>query len=197
MDVSHQVESDERVINLSLKIALRLTLAGILTIFCFRIILPFLIPLVWGTIIAVALKGVFGKMVGWLGGRRGIAGVLFSQAGVLLVLGPSYILGNSLVQSIQALRNQVDAGTVQIPPPPASVGNIPLVGDRIVEGWTLASTNLEQAMVKFEPQIQAFGRWTFGFLASIGGTILTTVLSFVIAGLLLTYAEPATKSILP
>jgi len=194
MDLSRQIQSDERIINLSLKVALRLTLAGFLAIFCFRIILPFLIPLIWAVILAVALKGVFVKMVGWVGGRRGAAGAIFSLAGIVLVVGPSYFVGNSLVHSIGTLRSQVEAGTVQIPAPPASVANVPLVGDRIMEAWTLASTNLEQAMTQLEPQIQAFGRWALGFLAGIGGTILTTILSLIIAGILLTYAESATKA---
>jgi predicted PurR-regulated permease PerM len=108
---------------------------------------------------------------------------------------PSYVLGTSLVGSIQELRRQLNAGTLEIPQPPAGVGNVPLVGERILEAWTLASTNLEQAMVQLEPQIMAFGRWALGFLVSIGGTILTTVLSLIIAGVLLTYAGPATKAI--
>lgn len=195
MDPRRQTASDDHVVNLSLKIALRLSLTGLLAVFCFRIILPFLIPLVWATILAVALKGVFGKMVAWVGGRRGLAGTLFSLTGIILVVYPSYILGNSLLQSVQALRTQVETGTLQIPGPPANVANVPLVGDRILETWTLASTNLEQAMVQLEPQLTAFARWALGFLAGIGGMILTTVFSLIIAGILLTFAEPAVKAV--
>lgn len=195
MDDSSKTTPEERLIKVSLNIAVRLALAALLAVFCFRIVQPFLVPLTWATILAVALKGVFATMVRMTGGRRGLAGVIFSLTGIILVVGPSYILGGSLLGSARDLRAQLESGTLTVPAPPRVLEKIPVLGERIEEAWSLANTNLEEALVQLEPQLRAFGRWALGFLAGFGGMILTTVLSLIIAGILLTFAEPATKAV--
>ena len=38
---------------------------------------------------------------------------------------------------------------------------------------------VEQAAVQLEPQLRQFGEWLLGFLAGIGGAVITTVLSLI------------------
>ena len=85
--------------------------------------------------------------------------------------------------------------TLQAPPPAESLQNIPFVGEQAYGAWELASDDLQQAMVQFEPQLRAFGGWFLRFLAGIGGTVLQTLLALIIASVLLTYAGPATRAL--
>ena len=66
---SNQLE--DRVINLSLDVALRLGLGALLLVACFFIVRPFLVILLWAGILAVALAGLFEKLVRVVG-RRGV-----------------------------------------------------------------------------------------------------------------------------
>ncbi len=193
MDPSTSTISEHQIVKLSLNVALRLTLAAFLLIWCFSILRPFLIPVMWAIILAVALKGVFERMVRMVGGRRGLAATLFALLGIALVVYPSYKVGGSLVGSIQGISRQIESGTLDVPPPPERLQNVPGIGERLYDAWMLSNTNVQQAAVQLEPQLRAFGSWLLGFLAGIGGTVVTTVLALVIAAVLLNFADPAVK----
>ena len=185
--------SEHQIVKLSLNVALRLALAALLLFWCLTILRPFLIPVMWAIILAVALKGVFERMVKMFGGKRGLAATAFALLGIAVVVLPSYRVGQSLVGSIAGLQEQIDSGTLTVPPPPESLRNIPAVGEQFYETWTLANTNVQEAAVQLEPQLQAFGSWLLGFLAGVGGMVVTTVLALIIAAVLLNFAEPSVR----
>ncbi len=187
--------AEDRAVRLSLNIAFRLVLAGLLVAWCFVILRPFLVPVVFATILAVALNGGYQKLVALAGGRRGLASVMFAILGIALVVGPSYKIGQSLVGSTRDLRTALEAGTLQAPPPPESIQNIPVIGERVYGAWHLASDDMQQAVVQFEPQLRAAGRWALSFLAGMGSSVLSTVLALIIAAFLLMVAEPATRTL--
>ena len=187
--------SDERIFELSFNVVLRLTLAASLIIWCFLILRPFMIVLLWAVILAVAFQGVFEKLTAMVGGRRGVAATVFSVLAIGLVVYPSYVVGGSLVGSIRSVQEAMDEGTLQAPPPPEWLGNVPAVGERAYEAWLLASDDLQEAVVQLEPQIRAAGRWLLGFLAGMGGAVLRTLLALIIAAALLTYSEATTKAL--
>lgn len=195
MSPSTGTVSDERAFQLSFNIALRLTLVALLTFWCFKILAPFMMIMLWAVILAVAFQGVFEKICTMVGGRRGIAATIFSILAITFVAGPSYKVGGSLVGSIRSVREAMDEGTLQAPPPPESLANVPVVGKRAHEAWLMASDDMQQAVVQYEPQLRTAGRWVLGFLAGIGGSVLRTILALIIAAAFLTYAEPSTRAL--
>ncbi|MGI9627923.1 MAG: AI-2E family transporter [Longimicrobiales bacterium] len=182
-------ETEDRVINLSLNVGMRLALVALLVTACFVIVRPFMVILLWALILAVALSGVFEKLVGWVGGRRGLAAALLSVVAILLVVGPSYVLGGSLVESLRTLQTELDAGELSAPPPPEALAGIPIVGERLFGAWQIATDDIQQAVVQFEPQLRTAGGWAVGFLRGIGGAVLQTLLALIIASVFLTYRE--------
>jgi predicted PurR-regulated permease PerM len=154
-----------------------------------------MIVLLWAVILAVALQGIFEKLCGMVGGRRGAAATIFAVLSIALIVYPSYVVGGSLVGSVRSVQEAMAEGTLRAPPPPERLRNLPAVGEQAYEAWLLASDDLQQAVVQFEPQIRAAGRWLLGFLAGIGGAVLRTILALVIAAVLLTYSEPATRAL--
>ncbi len=195
MSQSSDTLSDARVFELSFNVALRLTLAASLITWSFFILRPFMIVLLWAIILAVAFEGVFEKLCGMVGGRRGVAATVFSILAIGLVVYPSYVIGGSLVGSIRSVQEAMAEGTLQAPPPPERLRNVPAVGERAYEAWLLVSDDLQQAVVQFEPQLRAAGRWLLGFLAGLGGTVLRTMLALIIASALLAYSEPTTRAL--
>ncbi len=192
---STDVSTEQKITGLSVKVALHLALVAGLILACFLIVKPFMIILTWSIILAVALQTPYEKLVGMVRGKRGWAATIFSLVTILLVAVPSYFIGGSLVGTVQSLRESMEAGTLEAPPPPESLQNLPLVGARAYDAWNLASDDVQQAMVQFEPQIRAFGGWALRFLAGLGGTVLQTLLALIIASAFLTYAEPATRTL--
>jgi len=194
--VSHSPDAafEERVIRLSLNVALRLALVGLLAVFSFVILQPFMILLLWSVILAVALQTPFEWLARKLG-KRGVAGTVFSLVAIAAVVIPSYAVVGSLLVTAQDIRADLEAGTLQAPPPPESLANVPAIGQRAYNAWALASENVQEAVTRYEPQLRAAGRWLLGFLASIGGSILTTVLALIVASVLLTYSGPLGRGV--
>ena len=145
-----------------------LALVAGLLYWCVLIFKPFLVPVLWALVIAAALAGIFGRLVG-LTGSRGRAGVLFALLGIVLVLGPSYVLSKSLVGSVADMRDKLEAGTLDVPPPPEGLGNVPGIGPRFEQIWQQADANVQSVIEQFEPQIRAALGWFVGFLAGVGG----------------------------
>ena len=77
--------------------AIRIGAIAALIIWCFLIAQPFLVPIVWGAIIAVAVFHGYKRLVTWLGGRRVTAAVLATLSMLVLLVVPSVLLGKSLV----------------------------------------------------------------------------------------------------
>ncbi|MFV2007745.1 MAG: AI-2E family transporter [Longimicrobiales bacterium] len=195
MSPSSDTLSDARVFALSFDVALRLTLAASLIIWIFFILRPFMIVLLWAVILAVAFEGAFEKLCRMVGGRRRVAATVFSILAIGLVVYPSYVIGGSVVGSIRSVQGALAEGTLQAPPPPERLRNVPAVGESAYEAWLLVSDDLQQAMVQFEPQLRTAGRWLLGFLAGIGGTVLRTMLALIIAAALLAYSAPTTQAL--
>lgn len=103
--------------------------------------------------------------------------------------GPSRIHDRSRcarsVESAQAISEKLDEGGLQVPPPPASVAEWPLVGERVHKTWTDASKNLPAMLKKFAPQIKEAGKWVLGMAAGAGAGLLQFVFAIVIAAVLL------------
>lgn len=184
--------NDEHVVALSLNVAMHVGLVALLVAACFVIVQPFMVIILWAVILAVALNGLFEKIVGVVG-KRGRAAFVLSVTGIALVVGPTYLIGGSLVGSVQSLRASLEAGELSAPPPPPEIQNLPVVGQRVFEAWQLASDDVEQAMVQFEPQLRVAGRWALGFLTGLGGAVLQTLVALIIASVFLTYAEGGTR----
>jgi predicted PurR-regulated permease PerM len=182
------------ILELSVEIALRLAVVALLVVGCFIVVRPFLILILWAAILAVALSGMFEKLVGIVG-RRGWAATVMSLLGIAFVAGPSFVTGTSIVDSLRQLQSSMEAGTLQAPPPPESVKGLPFVGEPIYAAWTLASDDIQTAVEQFEPQIRAVGAWAVGFLTGVGGAIAQTLIALIIASAFLTYREGAVRNL--
>ena len=62
----------------TIEAAIRLGLLLLLAAWCFRIIYPFIEPVMWGVIIAVATYPLFAKLKSVMGGRNKLAAVVFT-----------------------------------------------------------------------------------------------------------------------
>ena len=165
-----------------------------LAAWCFEIVRPFLVPLVWAVIIAIALFPTYQRLRGALRGRRVPAAVVLVLLALTVLLIPVYLLSQSLVEGAQVLVRDLDAGTLRVPPPPAWVHGLPLVGETAAKSWSQASLNLEGTLGRFLPQIQASLRWLVGAAAGAGFAILQFVFAIGIAGVLLARAEGGTQA---
>lgn len=161
----------------ALRTTIQIGIVLLLVFWCFTIVRPFIVPVVWGIIIAVASYGFYGLLERWLGGRRALAGPLYAVIALVLLLAPVLLLGDTLVTGVRSLAVGLAEGTLQVPPPPREVADWPLIGESLFRFWELASINLEQALLAVGDQVALVGRWLLGFV----GAMVLGLLQFVVA----------------
>jgi predicted PurR-regulated permease PerM len=168
-----------------LEASIRLGLIALLVFWCFNIARPFIQPIVWGIIIAIASHGLHRRIAGWLGGRSGLAAALLVVAALLMLLGPAIALTASLVETASHLSGELRAGSLKVPAPAASVQGWPIVGERLYGYWVEGSQNLEATLSQFTPQLKQIGLWLISTAGTTGVGILVFAISIVIAGVIL------------
>jgi len=189
MSTSDRSTHDEVFLNRALEATIRIGLVVLLAAWCFQIVQPFIIPLVWGVIIATATYPGYRWLRGALGGRRGLSATLFTLVMLVALITPTLMLAETLADGTQLVKNYLGGENPIIPPPPESIATWPLIGEPLDSFWSLASVNLEAAARQIAPQIKAFGGWLLTAAAAAGLGILKFVVAILIAGVLLANAE--------
>lgn len=186
MSNSSPLISEKEFTARTLEAAIRLGLVLLLLTWCFKIVLPFIVPVIWGIIIAVAIFPVYNKLQTLLGGREKLTATLYTVLAIALLITPTVMISGSFIESTQYLMNELDQGTLMVPPPNDRVKDWPVIGERIHDIWNQASTNLEGTLKEYTPQIKKLGEIIFSAAAGAGGGILQFVISVIISGVLLT-----------
>ncbi len=170
------------------EIVIRLAVLALVLIWCFKIVQPFLIPVVWGMIIAIAIHPLYQRLARVLGDRHKLAATLVTLLFLILLMGPALMLTQLLVENVATLAQHVRTEHIAIPLPPESVKEWPIIGDPVSKLWSLAATNLTAALSLVQPQLKAFGVWLVGLAASAGIGLIMFVFSVVIAGAMLVHS---------
>jgi predicted PurR-regulated permease PerM len=164
-------------------------LVALLVVWCFQIVRPFIVPVVWGIIIAVAVHPGYRRLETALGNRRTIAATVFTLLMLILLIGPTVMLTGTLAETVQRMATNLIDGTLSLPAAPEGIGSWPIIGEPLERFWRLASVNLAAALGEIGPHIAAFGRWLLSTVAELGLGMLQFVLAIIIAGVFLANAQ--------
>jgi predicted PurR-regulated permease PerM len=95
------------------------------------------------------------------------------------------MFAGSLVESGQQITQDQDLENLRVPPPPIEVKNWPLIGETVYGFWNQASHGLEPLLIKFAPQLRDAAMWLVGVTVGTGMAIAQSLLSIVIACVML------------
>lgn len=160
---------------------------------CYDILKPFIMPMAWGGILAIALFPFYKKLVAWCGGRKGWAATIFAIIGISILVLPTIKFSTSAVDSITVVSTGLKEGTLVIPKPEESVKEWPLIGEKVYPAWLSASNNIEHFASTYSEQIKNTFSKVLGAAASFGGVILQFILSVIIASIFMLNSEAVTK----
>jgi predicted PurR-regulated permease PerM len=186
-----QRADDKTYMNRALEVSIHIGLAFLVAASCFFILRPFIPLIAWGIIIAVAAYPAFKKLQKVLGGLGVLAAVVFTLALLAVLIVPVVLLADSLIVGVQSITAHFKSGGAIIPPPPSAVASWPLIGAPLTRVWLRASQDLSQLVREFAPQIKSALPGVLSATAGLGATVLQLLLSIVVSGVLLAYAEPA------
>jgi len=186
--------SDKAHINRAMEASIHVGLAALLAIACLIILKPFLPLIAWGFIIGVASYPVFLKLQSALGGRSGLAAVIFTLILLAILIIPVVLLARSLVEGVQTLAAHMKDGTLDLPPPPEGVAFWPIIGPKLYNLWNTASNDLAHVVQQFAPQIKSAIPKLLSATAGLGFTVLQFLLAILVAGLVLANAPAVSKA---
>ncbi len=193
MTESNQPMNTLTISKSAIDIAIRIGLIALLVYWCLLIFMPFLIPVLWGIIIAVAIYPLYLKFEKLLGGRKKTALTLFTLIALSILIVPTIMLAVSMADTAQELAQSMDEGTLEIPPPPESIADWPVVGQPLHDLWGNASKNLIATVEQYAPQLKTAGKWLLTTVAGIGGSILQFIISILIAAVFIANADKDQK----
>jgi len=194
MTNSSQTSNQVTFVNNALEAFIRITVVGLLAIWCFKIGRPFIQIILWGIIIAVAIRPTHRKIQSALGGRGKLAATLITLFALVLVILAGFMLSGTLIDGAKGLSIKIKEGTLAVPPAPQSVKSWPIIGKPLYQLWSLASVNLKAALSRFTPQLTAFSQWLLSNAARSGVGILKFIVAIGIAGIFLVKADSGYKA---
>jgi predicted PurR-regulated permease PerM len=183
--------SDTDLNRRSTDLAVRLVVLGLLGYWCFAIFRPFLVPIVLGIVIAVALHPLHRRIERLLKGRRKAAATLLVVLCLAALLTPTLLLLESLVDGARMVTTRIQEGSITIPPAPERVAAWPLVGKPLYEAWQLASANLDGLIARMQPQLKAAGLWVVSLAKQGVLAAALAAIGLAIAGVFWVKREPA------
>ncbi len=178
---SHTDDFSKKAVEATIKIGFLFLLLS----WCFNIIQPFINPLAWGMIIAVALYPLYQRLSMALGGREKMTSTLITAVLILIIVGPCVFLADMISQNAHDLAQKLNTGTFSIPAPTKNVASWPLIGKPLFEFWHLAETNLSEALKTLAPQLKEMTKWLISSSVSTMLTIVQLLISVIISGMLL------------
>lgn len=183
-------------IQYAIEVTLRLGFLLLLIGWCLQIIFPFAGVIIWGVILAMAAAPFYNLINKSIGNRPKMAAVILIILFMVIIIIPSWLFLDSLILGARNLYQDINSGTLQIPPPQKSVQSWPILGGKLYEVWTAAAQNLSAFVLKYKDQIIDIGGSIFSGAISVGSSIVQFVIAAFIAGVLLATSgtrEVATK----
>ena len=189
MNEPGKITGEKTYIGPAIDIAIRIGVIALLIALCFNILRPFISPVVWGIILAIALFPACRRLSSVLSGRVKLAAAIITAVMLLCIILPSVHMVSSLVDGTKYISERLQHSEIKVPPPPDNIDKWPLIGKTLKREWNEASENLKATLTRFQPQLKAMSLW---MLKSAMGTALGLVqfaLSIVIAGIFMANAK--------
>src|SRR5215472_1772111 len=169
-------------------LALQLVALALLIFFCYKVLSPFVTPVVWAAILAVALHPIYQRVKVAFKGRGKLAAVLLTFVMLCLLVLPAAWLTVTTADEVKDVATAYKAGQIAIPPPAEKVKSWPLIGNKAYSLWTKASSDLESLIQEYPNQTRAIATKGLSLLAGTGKAILFIALAIIISGVLLAYS---------
>jgi predicted PurR-regulated permease PerM len=168
-------------------VVLPLFIVALLAALCIQLLLPFAGLLVWTIILTICFRPLHDLLL-----RRGMrprwSAITIGVGLSALVLVPTAIAAASAASSIPQLVSTLQNGDRHVPPPPAKLRELPVIGEKANAIWTQASTDMPGFTQKYRPQIAGFTKSLLNTAAGLFVAVLIAAIIF--AAISLAYSVP-------
>ena len=167
--------------NISITATLRLLVILLMIAWCFFIVRPFLMIILWAIILAVAIFPLYSRWMKKFANKKKTGAVLFSLIAALILFTPMYFMVGSVVENTKLTVSQIKDQSLQIPQPDLSVKEWPVIGEKLYEEWDKLSKNASEFAVVHKDIILERGRGMLTSISGFIGSLIAFIISFLIA----------------
>jgi len=164
---------------------LQLGLVFLILGFCFTLLLPFMMPILWAVILAIILYPAFNFLQKKLKGRKSLASFIITIALLALIIMPTVLFVNSVSSTVMDLKTGVENGTIKVATPGQNIKEWPLIGTKAYDLLYSLSTDLKTGLLQYKEQIVEISKTLLGSVLSSTVALLQVILSVIIAGILM------------
>jgi len=172
--------------------AIKIGALFLLAAWCIDIIRPFISPVVWAMILAVALNPLYLKLKKMVR-HDGLAAVIIVVVLLSIILLPGVKVATSAVDSLTVLGHKIQQGGFDLPPPSDSIKEWSFVGEKLHHQWALAAADLERYLSSLASHVSDVAGMVISMAAGLVGGLLVFCFSVMIAGVFLANGEKAVK----
>jgi predicted PurR-regulated permease PerM len=169
----------------------------LLLVWCFSIVKPFILIVVWAIVLAVAFYPLYKFLVNKIGeDKKKLVTVIFTLGFVFVFLTPAYFLTKSLattsIETIEGIKNQ----TLEIPTPDETVKDWPLIGEDIYNNWSALSADVKKYTQEHEAFILEKAPTVFSGIKGFIGAFFMLLISFIISVVFMYNSKKGSKNAL-
>ncbi|MBU0836692.1 MAG: AI-2E family transporter, partial [Gammaproteobacteria bacterium] len=159
------------------RLLVQILLLGLLAA-CLWVLAPFASALFWAAVLAFASWPVMRVLTRWLNGNATLAAGLLTFSWMVLVAVPLVWLGFNIADQIRDANALLhDLQVEGLPPAPAWLGEVPLIGDALLNFWSTVDEQGTALIASIRPYIGQVANWLLVRSARIGGGMLELALS--------------------
>jgi predicted PurR-regulated permease PerM len=164
---------------------LQLGLVFLILGFCFTLLMPFMMPILWAIILAIVLYPAFDFLQKKLKGRKSLASFIIIAVILAIIILPTVLFVNSISATIMDLKTGVENGTIKVAIPGQNIKSWPIIGDKAYDFLYSLSTDLKTGLLQYKEQIVEVSKKLLGSVLSSTVALLQVILSVIIAGILM------------
>ncbi|WP_394132814.1 AI-2E family transporter [Shewanella maritima] len=177
----------------AIEASIKVALIFLMILWCFNIIRPFIMPILWGAIIAITLYPVVLMLSKKLNLSVGKSSLIVTLIALAILIVPVVAFSGTLITGTTDFVAQVSEGTLVIPPPKESVAELPLIGEKLYQFWLGASSNLESLIQANSEKLKSMTSSLASMLGGFGLTFLQFIISIIIAGVFMKGAATSSE----
>lgn len=167
------------------EVILQLGLVFLILGFCIKLLLPFMMPILWAIILAIVLYPGYDFLQKKLKGRKSLASFIITAALLIIIIAPTVLFVNSVTSNLTELKAGVENGTLKVATPSQNIKDWPVIGDKAYDFLYSLSTDLKTGVLEYKEQIVELSKKLLGSVLSSTVALLQVILSVIIAGVLM------------
>jgi predicted PurR-regulated permease PerM len=166
---------------------------GALIVAAFWVLRPFLSALIWASTLVIATWPLMIGIQRRFNGHRTPAIAVMMTLMLLVFVLPFWMAISTVAENVTRLGEWGSLlAQFKVPPPPAFLQHVPLVGDKLVDLWADAAGGGWGLMAaKLQPYLVQVVRWLASEVGTVGVLLVQFLLTVLIAGVLYANGEQA------